>query len=83
MEDGRAVLRVWDNGPGVPEDLLQRLTDPFFRTDKARTHTADGSGIGLTIVARSVALMQGTLQIENVVPNGLSFTMTFPLDKEE
>ena len=83
VEDGRAVLHVWDNGPGVPEQLLHRLTDPFFRTDKARSHTADGSGIGLTIVARSMAVMQGTLQIENVTPNGLSFTMTFPLAKEE
>ena len=39
--------------------------------------------IGLTIVARSMAIMQGTLQIENGTPNGLSFTMTFPLVKEE
>ena len=70
----------WARGP---EQLLHRLTDPFFRTDKARSHTADGSGIGLTIVARSMAVMQGTLQIENVTPNGLSFTMTFPLAKEE
>ena len=39
VEDGRAVLHVWDNGPGFPEQLLHRLTDPFFRTTETGTDT--------------------------------------------
>ncbi|XOQ52850.1 MAG: histidine kinase [Succiniclasticum sp.] len=78
-----AVWTVCDDGPGVQPDQLARLTEPFYRTDKARSHTSNGSGIGLTIVERSVALMQGTITIKNAVPSGLQFTITFPLTQED
>ena len=78
-----AVWTVCDDGPGVQPDQLAKLTEPFYRTDKARSHTSNGSGIGLTIVERSVALMHGTITIKNAVPSGLQFTITFPLTQED
>ena len=52
-KDGRAFLSLSDDGPGVPEEALGRLKEAFFRTDKARSRTDKGSGLGLSIVARA------------------------------
>lgn len=77
----RVLLTVIDNGSGVPEEALPRLTEAFYRTDKARSHTDKGSGLGLAIVYRAVRLMHGALSIENRKPHGLSVQISFP--KEE
>lgn len=77
----RVLLTVTDNGSGVPEEALPRLTEAFYRTDKARSHTDKGSGLGLAIVYRAVRLMHGSLSMENRKPHGLSVQISFP--KEE
>lgn len=70
---GRAtvVLTVADEGPGVPEALVHRLGDPFFRTESARTRETGGVGLGLAIVKRCVEACNGTVTIRNVKPHGL------------
>ncbi len=77
----RVLLTVTDDGSGVPEEALPRLTEAFYRTDKARSHTDKGSGLGLAIVYRAVRLMHGSLSMENRKPHGLSVQISFP--KEE
>ena len=77
----RVLLTVTDDGSGVPEEALPRLTEAFYRTDKARSHTDKGSGLGLAIVYRAVRLMHGALSMENRKPHGLSVQISFP--KEE
>ena len=54
--NGRAKVRVRDYGPGVPEDALPRLFDPFFRVDSDRNRTSGGAGLGLSIARRAVEL---------------------------
>ncbi len=78
-KEGHAVLEISDNGPGVSEESLERLTEAFYRTDKARSKTENGSGLGLAIVARAVSLMEGTIRIHNRKPSGLVVTIEFPL----
>lgn len=77
----RVLLTATDDGSGVPEEALPRLTEAFYRTDKARSHTDKGSGLGLAIVYRAVRLMHGSLSMENRKPHGLSVQISFP--KEE
>ena len=77
-EGDQTILSVSDNGPGVPEEALHRLQDAFYRTDKARSKTDNGSGLGLTIVRRAVALMQGRMEIRNREPHGLVVTIVLP-----
>lgn len=77
----RILLTAIDNGSGVAEEALPRLTEAFYRTDKARSHTDKGSGLGLAIVYRAVRLMHGSLSMENCKPHGLSVQISFP--KEE
>ena len=68
--EGQVLLRVCDQGPGVPEAQLAHLTQPFYRGDVART-SAMGSGLGLAIVERAVQRMGGTLSISNQRAGGL------------
>lgn len=75
----KAIITVTDDGPGVPEDKLNRLFEVFYRTDKARTSPTDGSGLGLAIAQKYITLMGGTISATNVCPHGLQITITIPL----
>ncbi|PUE15565.1 two-component sensor histidine kinase [Limnohabitans sp. WS1] len=76
VHDGWVLLRVRDQGPGVSEDTLKNLTQPFYRGDTART-SATGSGLGLAIVERSVQRMGGTFSVFNNSAGGLMALMKF------
>ena len=76
LQDGWVLLSVRDQGPGVPEEALQKLTQPFFRGDTARTD-ATGSGLGLAIVEKSVLRMGGTFALVNNSAGGLMALMKF------
>lgn len=60
-----AKLSVSDNGPGVPERLIPRLTEPFFRVDSSRNTTTGGTGLGLATVKAIVDAHKGALEITN------------------
>jgi two-component system sensor histidine kinase CpxA len=62
---------VADLGRGVPEVVLQRLFDPFFRVDDARSRESGGVGLGLTIVKTCVEACRGTVECRNREPHGL------------
>ena len=68
--DGWVMLRVRDQGPGVPPEQLPLLTRPFFRGDTART-SATGAGLGLSIVAKMIENMGGSMQLANNPSGGL------------
>ena len=76
VHEGWVLLRVRDQGPGVPESQLKHLTEPFYRGDAART-SATGSGLGLAIVERSVQRMGGTFSVFNNSAGGLMALMKF------
>ena len=73
-----ARLSIRDYGPGVPEDLLPKIFQPFFRVDDSRDTATGGVGLGLAIASRSIGLHHGTLSAENVQP-GLRVWIELPL----
>ena len=73
-----ATITVRDFGPGVPEDAVKRIFDPFFRVEDARDTNGGGSGMGLSIAKRAVQLHHGTIVAENASP-GLRVRITIPL----
>jgi signal transduction histidine kinase len=77
FSDKSIVLRIRDFGPGVPEDMLEQIFDPFFRVEEARNSMGGGSGLGLSIAKRAVHLHQGSIVAENLHP-GLCVKITFP-----
>ncbi|MGA8086084.1 MAG: ATP-binding protein [Terracidiphilus sp.] len=75
-----AMISIRDYGPGVPEEALARIFDPFFRVEEARNTNGGGSGLGLSIAKRAVHLHHGSIVAENATP-GLRVTITIPLTR--
>lgn len=77
LRDGQYALCFADDGPGVPEEALPHLFEPFYRSDPARRDPHKGSGLGLAIVAGAVQQLGGTVAAENGCP-GLKITILLP-----
>jgi two-component system sensor histidine kinase CpxA len=74
-----AVLRVSDSGPGVPENALAKLFEPFYRLDDARGRLTGGVGLGLAITERAVRFHGGKVAAFNRAEGGLLVEIRLPL----
>ncbi len=77
-EPGALVLRVLDNGPGIPVADLSRVFERFYRVDKSRTRAPGGTGIGLAIVKHLVDLLGGSVTAGTRPEGGAVFTVRLP-----
>ncbi len=64
------MIKVADNGHGIPPEVLDKMFIPFFSTKKS------GSGIGLNLCKQIVTLHKGTIQVETIENVGTSFVLT-------
>jgi two-component system phosphate regulon sensor histidine kinase PhoR len=78
-EDHRVILRVSDEGPGIPDADLERIFERFYRVDKARSRETGGTGLGLSIVKHLVELHGGDVQVQNDDRGGAQFTVRLPV----
>ena len=69
-------IKVRDAGPGVPEDLVDQLFEPFFRPEASRDRGSGGVGLGLAIVKTCIETCKGTVSAANLQPNGFAVTIT-------
>lgn len=74
-----ALLVVEDDGPGIPEALIPRVFEPFFRADPARAQTIKGAGLGLAIAREIIERMGGSIEISNRAEGGLRQLVRLPL----
>jgi signal transduction histidine kinase len=70
-KDNEVLIRVDDDGPGIPRDRLEEVMRPFSRLDDARQRNTRGLGLGLAIVQKSVAAEGGQLTLANRPEGGL------------
>lgn len=83
-EKGDAMLiRVRDNGMGIPEDSLDRIFERFYRVDKGRSRKQGGTGLGLSIVKHIVSFYQGTIRVSSELDKGSEFVVELPLVREK
>jgi signal transduction histidine kinase len=75
-EPGAVIIAVEDDGPGIPEEDLRRVLEPFVRLDHARGRDTVGFGLGLAIVARTVEALGGTFRLSNRAEGGLCAAIT-------
>ena len=75
----RVVLVIEDDGPGIPEALMGRVFDPFFRVDPARQVKIPGAGLGLAIANEIVARHGGRLTLSNRPGGGLMQRVELPV----
>lgn len=71
----RALLKFEDDGPGVEDDKLDKIFNVFYRTDRARSNTGSGSGIGLAFVKKAVESMNGRVYAERASLGGLAIVI--------
>lgn len=81
-ERDRAVIRVRDRGPGVPDTMLPEIFLPFRRAQTRPGTRSDGSGLGLAIAHRAVAANGGTIGAMNAADGGLIVDIEVPLHPE-
>ena len=75
----KVVIVVADTGCGIPEKDLPRLTERFYRVDRARSRALGGTGLGLAIVKHIVEAHDGSLKIESQLAKGTTVTVSFPV----
>jgi two-component system, NtrC family, sensor kinase len=68
----RVVIKVVDNGIGIPREYLERVFDPFFTTKPAGA----GVGLGLSLCQRMILSNQGTIRVDSEVGHGTTITIT-------
>jgi two-component system sensor histidine kinase CpxA len=73
-----AVVEIRDHGPGVPEEALPHIFDPFYRVESDRNRLSGGIGLGLSIARRAVELHRGAIRAANANP-GLKIELEFPV----
>ncbi len=74
----RVQLAVADTGIGIPADELPRVFEEFFRGKEAKRTVQHGTGLGMAIIKRVVAMHGGTIGVESEVGQGTTFSVTFP-----
>ena len=77
--NGTVAVSVRDSGPGVPEEALDHIFDPFYRVESDRGRASGGVGLGLSIARRAVALHRGRIYARNMQP-GLMVTIELPAE---
>jgi signal transduction histidine kinase len=75
--DESVVIRISDDGPGIPEEQATSIFEPFFRVDPSRSKKTGGYGLGLSICKRIMEAHGGEISFENNPGRGASFILTF------
>lgn len=78
LDAGQIVVYIRDGGPGIPEAMLEKVFDPFFRLESSRSRDTGGTGIGLTIARNIAEKHGGTLHLTNRPQGGLEVRLTLP-----
>lgn len=71
QEGENVVVTVADDGPGIPEDMLERVFEPYFRLESSRNPSSGGIGLGLAIARNMALLNNGEIQLCNRAQGGL------------
>jgi len=79
VEDGSAVVEIDDHGPGVPDEQLERVFEPFYRREPSRSRETGGIGLGLAVVRSIARAHGGDAELRNRAGGGLTARVHLPL----
>lgn len=82
-EGKSAVIRVEDNGPGIPDGEKERIFERFYRLDDSRARDTGGTGLGLAIAKEAVVMHGGTIEVFSEGGMGSIFSITLPIVSQE
>jgi signal transduction histidine kinase len=72
------LIKVLDKGPGIPDEQLEAVLQPFFRLEQSRNRETGGTGLGLAIAHQLALAIGGSLVLRNRSEGGLSAEVTLP-----
>lgn len=78
QQNSQLHLTVEDTGNGIPEELKERIFEPFFRLDKSRSRELGGVGLGLALVREIIRVHNGSILVKNNANSGTTFEVIFP-----
>lgn len=78
QQNSQLHLTVEDTGNGIPEELKERIFEPFFRLDKSRSRELGDVGLGLALVREIVRVHNGSILVKNNANSGTTFEVIFP-----
>ena len=76
-KDDHICLTISDTGSGIPEEMKERIFEPFFRLDKSRSRALGGVGLGLALVREIVSVHGGSITVKSNPSGGTTFAVTF------
>ena len=79
LKNKEIIVSVINNGEGIPDKYIERLTERFFRVDKARSRKIGGTGLGLAIVKHILIKHRAQLSINSIPNQETNFSITFPI----
>jgi signal transduction histidine kinase len=77
-EGNQIRVRVSDDGPGIPDDEMPRVFEPFYRADQSRNRDTGGVGLGLAVTRDIIRSHGGTIGLQNKSPSGLVVNIVLP-----
>lgn len=78
INDGKCIIEVEDNGPGIPDSEKTKVFDRFYRLDDSRARDTGGTGLGLAITKEAVLLHDGSVEVIDAPEGGSIFKITVP-----
>lgn len=78
-EEREVVITVADCGPGLPEEAIAEVFEPFYRPEASRSRETGGVGLGLAIVKSCIESCRGSVSCRNRTPSGLEVTLRLPI----
>ena len=78
-KDNFSCVSVKDNGIGIDQNDLNKIFDPFYRSENAKVQKIEGTGLGLPIVKHIIEAHKGKILIESNPEKGSTFTLCFPI----
>ncbi|OGT47071.1 MAG: hypothetical protein A3F17_02000 [Gammaproteobacteria bacterium RIFCSPHIGHO2_12_FULL_41_15] len=82
VTDAQVVIKIADEGPGIPENEKEKVFSPFYRVDPARSPDIVGTGLGLSVARDIIRSHGGEIVLKNKKPCGLVALVTLPLESE-
>jgi two-component system phosphate regulon sensor histidine kinase PhoR len=79
----KVIIRITDNGEGIPDSQIQRIFERFYRIDKSGSRKEGGSGLGLSIVKHIIEAHGEKIYMESVVDVGSEFSFTLEKSKKQ
>jgi heavy metal sensor kinase len=77
-EDKKIIISVKNEGPGIPEEILPKIFDRFFRAESSRNRSTGGAGLGLSVVKSIVTWHQGEIRVKSIPDKETEFSIILP-----